>query len=69
MDTRKEEFIRRLAEYLVENEAAKGIAVGLESAAAPVKWASEWAKVRAASPVSGYTSIAEAVEKLKNFLG
>ena len=67
---RKKQFILRLAEYLVENQAGKGIALSIESASAPIKWASEWSRVRSASPVrSGYPTIEEAVKDLTDFLG
>lgn len=69
-DGRKKQFILRLAEYLVENQAGKSIALTMEPSNAPVKWATEWSRVRTASPVrSGYPTLEEAVEDLTKFLG
>jgi hypothetical protein len=68
MDGRKQRFIIKLAEFLVADQAAKGIALSFESGA-PVKWASEWAALRNETPLCGYPTVEEAVEILTDFLG
>lgn len=66
---RKAQFIRQLAAFLVENQAGKGIALGLEEKFPhPIKWASEWAKLRSATPLFGYPTFAEAVRAMTEFL-
>lgn len=67
MDRRKQRFIIKLAEFLVADQAAKGIALSLESGS-PVKWASEWAALRSETPLRGYPTVEEAVETLGDFL-
>lgn len=69
LDGRKKQFIIKLAAFLVENQAGKSIALQMESSHAPVRWASEWANLRSASPLHGYPTLEEAVEKLTDFLG
>jgi hypothetical protein len=69
MDGRKLRFIIKLAEFLVDNQGGKSIALSIQSDAAPVKWASEWAALRSETPLRGYPTVEEAVEQLKEFLG
>ena len=67
---RKAEFIRKLAGYLVGNQAGKSISLEMEQKRSPVvEWAKEWAEVRGASPVFGYLSLEEAEAALWEFLG
>jgi len=71
---RKEEFIVKLAEFLVNNQVGKRIALQAESQQKTIppgfpQWASEWAQLRSATPLFGYPSVEEAVEQLKEFLG
>jgi hypothetical protein len=67
---KKAEFIRKLAGYLVGNQAGKSIALEMEQKRVPVvEWAKEWAEVRNASPVFGYLSPEEAETALWEFLG
>lgn len=68
-DGKKKRFIIALAEFLADNQASKGIMLGIETQSAPVKWASEWAKLRSATPLLGYPTVEEAVEILTDFLG
>ena len=66
---RKEKFIKVLAQFLVENQAGKSIALELESRRKPMlPWAHEWAALRNATPLFGYPSVAEAEEALRDFL-
>jgi len=66
-DQQRKSFIHELAVYLADNQAAKGIAIQMERPAAPVKWASEWAKVRGASPIFGYPTVEETEKQLTDF--
>lgn len=74
MDGRKTQFIIKLAEFLVENQIGKSIALEFEKQNKSIplgfpKWASEWARLRSTTPLFGYPSVPEAVEQLKDFLG
>jgi hypothetical protein len=52
----------------ISSRIKRGKSIALpESAMVP--WAREWARVRAASPVTGYATLEEAVASLKDFLG
>lgn len=60
----RQRFIRALAEYLVGNQAEQsiGLQMGKQSA-------KDWAKLRNATPLSGYPTVDEAFSKLCKFLG
>jgi hypothetical protein len=70
--TRKKEFVRKLAEFLAGNPAAKSIALEMEqkSADSPhiIRWAHAWAELRGASPLFGYQTVEEAEAALEEFL-
>lgn len=69
---RKKQFIRALAEYLVENEVGKSLSLELARKHPPIppvpNWASEWRRVRELSPLFGYTSVEKAEKELQEFL-
>lgn len=69
---RKKAFIRQLASFLVEGQAAKGICLQMD-AARPAngmpRFATEWAALRGATPLFGYPTVEEAIEQLTDFLG
>lgn len=64
MNDLKETFVRRLAAFLVKDQAAKSIR--LEMGRPDAK---EWAHLRAATPISGWPTEQEAVETLSKWLG
>jgi hypothetical protein len=59
----KTEFIRKLAEYLVKNQAGKSILLERGD-----KGAEAWAALRGATPLHGYPTVEEAVATLTKFL-
>jgi hypothetical protein len=59
----KTEFIRKLAEYLVEDQAGKSILLQAGN-----KGAKAWAALRGATPLHGYLTVEEAVATLTEFL-
>jgi hypothetical protein len=67
---RKAEFVKALAEFLVGNQAGKGIALEVEhrTGGGIIKWAQEWAKLRNATPLFGYLTVEEAEKELTEFL-
>lgn len=68
-DEQRSNFIRAIAGYLVEHDAAKGIALEVERAfPGHVQWAAEWQKVRAKSPIFGHVTLDEAEKQLRAFL-
>ena len=70
MKSQQQLFIKAVAEYLVNNEVGKSIALKLESQRKSVliPWAAEWQKVRSLSPIFGYTSVSDAEKQLTEFL-
>jgi len=66
-EQQRKNFIHELALYLADNQAAKGIAMQMERPTMPVRWASEWVKVRNASPVFGYPTVEEVEKQLTEF--
>jgi len=60
---RKNEFIRQLAEFLVGDQAAKGIELQMGR-----KSAQQWALLRSKTPLSGYPTVDEAEKQLQEFL-
>lgn len=65
----RDRFIAVLAEFLVEGQAMKSIALQMEDKHPPiVPWASQWAKLRDSTPLFGYPTKAEAVETLIKFI-
>jgi hypothetical protein len=78
---RLDKFVDALTEFLVGNQAAKSIALEIETktkTGSPLedyiaqnvcpKWAAEWAKLRNATPLFGYPTVEEAKRTLKAFL-
>ena len=69
---RKKLFIERLAEFLVDNQAGKGISLQVElergDGGRMPRWGSEWARLRNATPLFGYPTVEEAIEQLTEFL-
>lgn len=59
----KIDFIRRLAEYLVEDQAEKSILLEMGDGRGKA-----WATLRGATPLHGYPTVEEAVETLTEFL-
>lgn len=60
----KNRFIKRLAEYLVKDQAKKSIQLEMGSPAAK-----EWAALRRETPLFGYPTVEEAERTLTEFLG
>ncbi len=58
------QFIRKLAEFLVNNQAHKSILIETGNALAQ-----EWAALRNATPLRGYPTLAEAEKALTDWLG
>lgn len=70
-ETPKQRFISQLADFLVTNQAGKGILMQFESQRGPdprPKLALEWGLLRGTTPLSGYPTHKEAVEQLTKFL-
>lgn len=63
MSEKKNEFIRALAEFLVEDQSIKSINLQLGK-----EGAEEWAKLRRHTPLQGYPTVPEAIEILTEFL-
>lgn len=63
----KQLFIRRLAEFLVADQVAKGLVLA-GGPAKLVDFAKEWEALRNASPVFGYPTVEEAEKVLNDFL-
>lgn len=61
---KKELFVKALAEYLVKDQAAKSIRLGMNSPTAL-----EWAKLKNTTPLQGYPTIEEAEKTLSEWLG
>lgn len=59
----KADFIRKLAEYLVEDQADKSVLLGMGD-----KGALAWAALRGATPLHGHPTVDEAVATLTEFL-
>lgn len=59
----KKAFIRKLAEYLVGDQAHKSILLEMGTSEAM-----QWAELRAATPLGGYPTIDEAEGLLTKFL-
>jgi hypothetical protein len=59
----KPEFIRKLAEYLVEDQVGKSILLQMGD-----EGAKAWAALRGATPLDGYPTVEEAVTTLTEFL-
>ena len=59
----KTEFIRKLAEYLVDDQAKKSILLGMGD-----KNAALWAAIRDTIPLHGYPTVDEAEAVLTEFL-
>lgn len=69
--TAKQKFIQQLAEFLCDNQAAKGILLQVEGARMTdprPNLAVEWAALRSKTPLFGYPTVEEAVEQLTEFL-
>lgn len=69
---RKYAFIRQLASFLVEGQAAKGICLQMDAtrpANGMPRFATEWAALRGATPLFGYPTVDEAIQQLTDFLG
>jgi hypothetical protein len=60
----KKKFIKRLAEYLVKDQAKKSIQLEMGSFDAK-----EWAALRSLTPLNGYPTVEEAERILMEFLG
>jgi len=56
-------FIRRLAEYLVVDQARKSMELEAGN-----RWAKEWAMARSPVPLFGYPTVDEAEKTLTEFL-
>jgi len=68
---RKAQFIRQLAEFLVGNQAGKSICLQMDQMRPEngvPRLATEWAALRAKTPLFGYPSIEEAEKTLTDFL-
>lgn len=63
MKRRKQEFIRQLAIYLVEDQAIKSIELQMGKPSAV-----KWSKLRNSTNIFGYPDVEEAVETLTKFL-
>lgn len=61
--TRKQLFIRELAEYLVGDQVRMSIRLQAGS-----EDAKTWARLRGTTPLFGYPTVKEAEDKLKEFL-
>lgn len=61
--TRKERFIRALAEYLAGDQVEKSVGLKLGK-----KSSAEWAHLRGLTPLFGYQTVDEANEALLKFL-
>jgi len=61
--SRKAQFIRVLAEYLARDPAKQSILLQMGD-----PHAHQWAKLRGPTPLSGYPTIDEAEETLREFL-
>lgn len=59
----KIDFIRKLAEYLVEDQVGKSILLQTGD-----RGAKAWATLRGATPLHGYLTVEEAVATLTEFL-
>lgn len=57
--TRRQAFIRQLAEYLVGNQVEDGMRLGMGDARAK-----QWATLRGQTPLFGYPTVAEAEAQL-----
>jgi hypothetical protein len=57
-------FIKKLARYLVGDQARKSIELQMGK-----QDAKEWADIRGATPLFGYPTVEEAEKKLTEFLG
>lgn len=62
-DTRRAEFVRELAKYLVEDQVRKSIDLQLKRPAAL-----EWQALRSKTPLFGYPTVDEAEAILSRFL-
>lgn len=60
---RKQNFIKELAAYLVGDQAHQSIRLSMGNADAQ-----QWARLRQATPLSGYPTVEEAEEVLTEFL-
>jgi hypothetical protein len=71
-EERKQDFIKQLAHFLVDNQAGKSIFLQMESMREDnnlmPKLATEWANLRTASMLRGYPNFDEAVESLTEML-
>ncbi len=61
--TQQRAFVRKLAEFLVENQAMKSMALQAGNEAAK-----EWARLRNTTPLFGSPSVEEAEKQLLEFL-
>lgn len=73
MDDNRTKFIRKLAEFLAEQSAAKSILYAVESIR-PLddlrpRLAVEWANLRGYAPLFGYQTVDEVERVLTDFLG
>ncbi len=62
-DEEKRRFIHALAEYLVGDQAQKGVELSLGKPSGEA-----WAKLRGTTPLIGYPSVDEAERQLTEFL-
>lgn len=71
-EERKQNFIKQIAHFLVDNQAGKSIALQVESMRGdndPMpKLATEWADLRTASMLRGYPDFDKAVKSLTELL-
>ena len=61
--SRKQDFVKRLAKFLVDGQASKSILLATNNSLAR-----EWADLRSATPLFGYPTIEEAEKMLNEFL-
>lgn len=68
--SRRDVFVRQLAEFLAGDQGGKSIALELEMRGPPrvIQWAREWSRLRGATPLFGYPTVEEAEAELKRFL-
>jgi hypothetical protein len=59
----KQRFVRELAEYLVADQAMRSIELSMQKPEAL-----QWARLRNATPLSGYPTVEEAERLLTEFL-